>query len=274
MTLEPDEIERVDFPITRRGYDTQSVRAFLETVAMQYRQALRQHVPPPPPPSSADQLGDRVAVVLNSAAEVAEQVKAAAVREGHEIRTAASEEAAEAVQAAMRQLEMANEARVAAEKEAEAIRAAARFEAGRVEQEAREQAAAVEQEGREKAARLERATNANVAAVLGEARTRYERLRAAEQKAGIRLATVESLVRQAREEVAGGDTSQSADEVMADTVADATPGVITLSATEAESRQADGNTLETPARPRPPRRAAPLGAAGEDVMPRPRRGRT
>ncbi len=276
--MDPEEIERAAFPVARRGYDTQSVRAFLHTVAVHYRQALDREVsapppPPPPPPSYAEELGDRVATVLQAAAEVADQVKSTAEREAQGIRRAASEEAAEASQAAMRQLEMANEARVVAEREAEAIRAAARSEAQRLELEAREHAAVLESEAREKAARLERTASVNVTAVLAEARTRYERLRAAEQKSAIRLAAVESLARQAREEVTSDGASLTADEIMAGPIEEGKPNAITVSTPGQDSPPAQGGASRTARRPRPTRRVAPLGLAQEEASPRPRRGR-
>lgn len=272
--MDPEEIERAAFPVAWRGYDTQSVQAFLHTVATHYRQALDREVStPPPPPTYADELGDRVASVLQAAAEVADQVKSAAEREAQEIRRAATEEAAEASQAAMRQLELTNEARVLAEREAEAIRAAARSEAQRLELEAREHAGLLESEAREKAARLERTATVNVTAVLAEARTRYDRLRAAEQKSAIRLAAVESLARQAREEVTSNGANLTSDEIMAGPIEEPKPNAITVSSPEQDAPPAEGVESRTARRPRSTRRVTPLGVAQDEASPRPPKGR-
>ena len=203
MALAPEEIAAQQFPVKLWGYDKEKVDAFLRVVSSEYREALRSVKPADSPPKrpSFESLGDQVASILDSAAHGAEELKSAAEREAQAVRTAAAEEAAETVEAALDQLEAANQAKAAAEQEAEAVRAAARYEAGKVEQEARDRAAQLEREAREKAAELERAANANVAAVLAEARRRYEHLRAAERKAVARLSAVEVLARKARQEL-------------------------------------------------------------------------
>ncbi len=202
VALAPEEIAAQQFPVKLWGYDKEKVDAFLRTVSTSYREALRSArttAAPAPARSSFEGLGDQVASILDSAAHGADELKSAAEREAQAIRTAAAEEAAETVEAALDQLEAANQAKAAAEQEAEAVRAAARYEAGRLEQEARDRAAQVERDAREKAAELERAASTNVAAVLSEARRRYEQLRAAERKAIARLSSVETLVHKARE---------------------------------------------------------------------------
>ncbi len=206
VLVEPEEIEQTTFPISKRGYDPESVHQFLAVVAAHYREAVQSPPappPPPPPPSYAEKLGDQVAAIVDYAAQTAEELRARTEREVHALHTAAAEEAAETTQLAMRQLEMANQVTLAAKQEADAIRAAARYDANRLEQEARETAARVEQDAHERAAQLERAASTNVSSVLAEARVRYEQLRAVQQKSVERLAAVETMVRRAREEATG-----------------------------------------------------------------------
>ena len=205
VALAPEEIAAQQFPVKLWGYDKEKVDAFLKAVSVDYRQALTSAHATPPPPSQArtsfEGVGDQVAAILDSAAQGAAELKSAAEREAQSIRTAAAEEAAETVEAALDQLNAANQAKAAAEQEADALRAAARYEASRLEEEARERAAQLERDMHEKVADLERAANANVAAVLAEARRRYEHLRMAERKAVARLSAVESLVQRARAEL-------------------------------------------------------------------------
>ena len=205
MALGPEDIASRQFPVKVWGYDKDKVDEFLQQVSTDFRELLRAArstvQPPPPARSSFEELGDQVVSILDSAAQGADELKLAAEREAQAIRAAAAEEAAETVEAALDQLEAANKAKATAESEAEAVRAAARYEAGRVEQEAIERAARLEQDAREKAADLERAANANVTAVLAEARRRYEHLRQAERKSMARLAAVETLISKAREEL-------------------------------------------------------------------------
>ena len=203
MALDPDEITSQRFAVKLRGYEPEKVDEFLDRIAVEYRRALRaaQQVHAAPPRSPFEELGDQVASILDSAAQGADEMRLEAEREAQAIRSAAAEEAAETVEAALDQLEAANKAKATAQQEAEAIRAAARYEADRMEQEARERAAKLEQDARERAAELERAANANVAAVLAEARRRYEHLREAERKAVARLTAAEALISRAREEL-------------------------------------------------------------------------
>lgn len=208
--MEPEDIETTDFPTSWRGYDPESVKEYLSYVATEFRQALRsassQPSPPPappPPPSPrgyADQLGQEVASIVEFATLAANELRSNAEREADAIRSAAAEEVAEMTQVAMRQLELAHEAKAEAERESDAIRAAARYDANRIEQEARSNAALVQREAVEKAAQLERATNNNVAAVLVEARKRYEQVRTAQERSVERLASVKSIVIRAIQE--------------------------------------------------------------------------
>jgi DivIVA domain-containing protein len=207
VALAPEEISSQQFPVKLWGYDKDKVDAFLKTVANEYREALRSTrpapapAPPPKSPPSFEGIGDQVASILDSAALGAAELRSAAEREAQAIRTSAAEEAAETVEAALDQLNAANQAKAAAEQEADAVRAAARYESSRLEQEARDRAAQLERDVGEKVADLERAANANVAAVLAEARRRYEHLRTAERKAVARLSAVEALVQRARAEL-------------------------------------------------------------------------
>ncbi len=214
VALGPEDIVSQEFPVKVWGYDKEKVDAFLQQISNEYREIVRSRntvSPPPPPRSSFEELGERVTSILENASQGADEMKLAAEREAQAIRAAAAEEAAETVEAALDQLEAANQAKANAESEAEAIRAAARYEAGRMEQEAIERAAKLEQDAREKAANLERAANANVAAVLSEARRRYEHLRQAEQKLLDRLSAVEALVSKAREELPQDEIDPAAD---------------------------------------------------------------
>ncbi len=234
LPVEPEEIEQTTFPTVRRGYDPKAVDRFLSLVASYYREAKRTPPPPPRPPAPppppppppltyGETLGDEVASIVDFAAQAAEELRAKVEREAHAILTAAAEEAAETTQLAMKQLEMANQVTAAAEQEADAIRAAARYDANRLGQEAREAAARLEQDAQEKASQLERAANANVAAVLAEARLRYEQLRAAQQKAVDRLAGVEAMIRTAREQTGAGEEPPSVEELLGDIAAAGSP---------------------------------------------------
>jgi DivIVA domain-containing protein len=222
--VEPSEIEHAEFPLALRGYDPQQVRTFLAEVASEFRSAKATKTP-------ADQLGHRISAILNSAEQAAEDLTSSANFKAEEIRKAAVDEAARTNNAAMRQLDEANRIREQAEKDAEAIRGAARSEADRIEneaqkaaasleKEAREYAASIEHEARLKAASLERAASANVTGVLSEARTRYERLRAAEEESLTRLVTVESLIRNARESVESAEPSEGLDGLIAGVLPD------------------------------------------------------
>jgi hypothetical protein len=78
--------------------------------------------------------------------------------------------------------------------------AAAREEAERLQAEARERAATLEQEASDRAAALERTTVANVEVMLADGTKQYERLRDVREQTADRLASVEAMIRQAREE--------------------------------------------------------------------------
>lgn len=205
--IRPEDIEHVRFSVVRRGYDPQAVDQFLVRVTAAYREL--EAAAAAEPRSPAEEIGSEVASIIEVAHQSASEVLAAAEREAYAIRTAAIQEGAEATLAAKKQMEMAHEARQVAEKEGDAIRSAARNDASLYEQEVRERAFAIEQEARERADKMERAARANVAAVLAEARTRYEKLRDAQQNALTRLSAIESLVRQAREEAGAEDDDES-----------------------------------------------------------------
>ncbi|MDQ4145105.1 MAG: DivIVA domain-containing protein [Actinomycetota bacterium] len=219
--MEPQEIELAEFPLARRGYDPDQVRSFLANVASEYRQALSAAAAADSKSKATpgEEISHRVASIVDSAEQAAADILSSARFEAEQLRTAAREEAASTNNAALRHLQEAVRIREQAEKHAEEIQAAGRAEAERIESEAqqmasllladaRDHAASIEREARLRAVALERSASANAASVLAEARTRYERLQAAERESLARLATVESLVREARESVEAGQRNE------------------------------------------------------------------
>jgi DivIVA domain-containing protein len=220
--LEPDDIQRATFPVVRRGYDPAEVEAFLQRVASEYRDALwaaeeasraaqegeRAALTDPSSAQGFENVGAHVAAILGSAAQAAEEMRAASEQESEAIRDTAIREVNQIREAAVREMEAAQEAKAIAERDATNTRAVIRREAARMQQEGRARAAAIEAEAREAAARIEQTVRGNVEAIVASARSQYERLRAAQQRAHDRLASIEALIQEARKEALpdpGGD---------------------------------------------------------------------
>lgn len=156
MPLSPEEIEGRRFLAALRGYDKDEVDSFLREVAAAYREAIRAGQQGPGQ-DAFTVLGDRVASVLRTATEVANQLRAEAEEEREaarqEHREAASlrERAENEVDAIMRGEAVASIVQAATEgaKEivADAERKARQFRAG-AEQRAREILAGAEQRAR------------------------------------------------------------------------------------------------------------------------------
>jgi DivIVA domain-containing protein len=186
------DIEAKSFPIGRRGYEKGAVDAFLAEVANEFRTLEEQAGSAPPSAPGAptfENLGSLVTTILATAAAAADEMKAAAEKEIEATRRALAEE-----------LDNADQMRGAAQEEAAAILTAAREEAERIQQEALQHAAAVDQEANERATALERTTVANLEAMLADGAKQYERLRDVREQTADRLASVEAMIRKAREE--------------------------------------------------------------------------
>jgi len=214
IDLEIDKIQTKTFPVVRRGYDRSEVDAYLRNVAEDYRQVLAKardavkaaQVAPPPTQSSQsfDDVGDRVASVLNSAAQAAADMKVAAEEQAEEARRQAGVHIAHAQRAAAEQIAEVERVKAATQEEIDALVTAARAEAARVIGAAQQEAARIGNDAERAADVLERTTRANIDAVLAEARRDYEHLRSAQQQCVDRLASVEYLAREAREGLSDG----------------------------------------------------------------------
>ncbi len=204
--VEAREIEAKSFPIGRRGYEKEAVDAYLSEVATAFRRLKEQATAAveaqaaPPPPVTFDNVGSQVSAILATAAAAAEEMKAAAEKEAEEIRAAASQETEAARQALAERLAQSDQITTSAQEEAAAVLAAARVEAERLEQDARQRVEALEREVVERAAALERTAVANVEAMLADGTKQYERLRDVREQTADRLASVEAMIRKAREE--------------------------------------------------------------------------
>lgn len=203
--LEPEHIENQTFPLTRKGYDTEKVDAFLQVVAAYYREAIRQaEARARAEPSAAgpfEQLGDQVAAVLSTAARTAEELTTSAEREAQRMKKVAAAEAAEITRAANDQLAAARQARAEAQNEAEALLVEARDEAARLKKDAHTVAARLEERARQRAEGLEQAANAKVAAIIAEANRRQVDLRQTAQQSANHLRLIEAAIRKARDQL-------------------------------------------------------------------------
>ncbi|MDQ6727892.1 MAG: DivIVA domain-containing protein [Actinomycetota bacterium] len=213
--MEIEKIETKTFPVARRGYDRAEVDAYLRAVANDYRmvvdkareavsaaqQAAIATTSATAVPSFED-IGGRVAGVLSSASQAAEDIRAEAEQEAAAIRQKAEQERMNAQRAAAEQVAAAQQVKAASEEEAAELTAAARVEASSVIAAAREEAIRIAEDAERSAATLDRTTRANTDALLAEARREYEHLRSVQQQCVDRLASVEFLTRQAREHLA------------------------------------------------------------------------
>lgn len=200
--MEPHDIEAKAFPIGRRGYEKEAVDAYLHEVAAAFR-TLREQATESPPAAgtpSFENVGSQVSAILATAAAAADEMTAAAEKEAEAVRAAATQETEAARQALAEHLANSEQLTAAAEEEAASLVAAARDEAARIQQEALATAEGVERQARERANALERTTVGNVETMLANGTKQYERLRDVRDKAADRLATVEALIRKAREE--------------------------------------------------------------------------
>jgi len=214
IDLEIDKVQTKTFPVVRRGYDRSEVDAYLRAVAEDYRQVLAkardavraaQAAPTPTHSSqSFDDVGDRVASVLNSAAQAAADIRAAAEEQAEEARRQAEVHIAQAQRVVSDQIAEVERVKAATQDEVDALVTAARAEAARVIGGAQQEAIRIREDAERSADLLERTTRANVDAVLAEARRDYEHLRSAQQQCVDRLASVEYLAREAREGISDG----------------------------------------------------------------------
>lgn len=232
VDLEIDKLETKTFPLARRGYDRTEVDAFMRAIADDYRQVVRvageavtaaqnaarqaqQQAASSTSTSvqSFDEIGGRVASVLASAAQAADEIRAAAEEEAQAIRQKAHDELGHVRQAVEDELVAAEQARVTSEEAASGVVGAARSEAAAMLAGSRDEAARILQEAAERAATLERTARANVDAVVAEARREYEHLRSVQQQCADRLASVEFLAKHARDGLSEGP-GQTIDELL------------------------------------------------------------
>jgi DivIVA domain-containing protein len=208
VELEIEKIETKTFPVSRRGYDRVEVDSYLRSIANDYRLVMRkareavaeaQRTAAARPSASFDDVGGRVAAVLASAAQAAEEIKAEAEDQASAIRQQAEEETAHIRESAAQRLLEAERIKSASEEEATALTASANTEAAEILASARHRAARIEEEAQQRATTIDRTARANVDAVIAEARREYEHLRSVQQQCLDRLAAVEFLARHARE---------------------------------------------------------------------------
>jgi DivIVA domain-containing protein len=159
LALTPEEIENRTFPVDLRGYDKETVHAFLEEVAKDYKELLSSRDPESQSgtdaPDALDAFTDQLAGVLRAAAAEAEQVVARARLEAadlveeelaglEQLRAEADRERAlslELRESAENDLTVAENLRQVAEEEAATILADAESKAQRAASMAREELA-------------------------------------------------------------------------------------------------------------------------------------
>lgn len=233
VEVEIEKIEQKTFPIARRGYDRDEVDAYLGVVASEFRKVVRsareavnaaRAASPAPDPAPApgpapvavstfDDIGSRVAGVLASAAEAAQEIKAAAEQEALLLRQRARDEFDGLRRAHAEQQAKLEQMRDAVAAEADEILRVARREARALLDEAQQRATEVEAEAESRASTLERTIRAKVEAVLAEARRDYEHLHSVQQQCVDRLASAEFLAKHARDGLSDG-LGQPIDELL------------------------------------------------------------
>ncbi len=195
MVLKPEDIEQSDFTTSRRGYDKDEVRAFLQKVAGDVRGLQEQGVQEFSPNSEAaaylpqsdssdlggedrfGALGDRIATLLREAHDASEQTRETANNEATDIRTTAATELEEARAEAERIRQEAADYRVQVDEEAIQIRNQAEIDGNARLDERR---ALIEEQEVEIAAERETAmaelsdARSQVASLLQEARAQSE----------------------------------------------------------------------------------------------------
>lgn len=195
MVLKPEDIEQSDFTTSRRGYDKDEVRAFLQQVAGDVRGLQEQGAQGLSPSSEAaaylpqsdssdlggedrfGALGDRIATLLREAHDASEQTRETANNEATDIRTTAATELEEARAESERIRQEAADYRVQVDEEAIQIRNQAEIDGNARLDERR---ALIEEQEVEIAAERETAmaelsdARSQVASLLQEARAQSE----------------------------------------------------------------------------------------------------
>lgn len=128
-------------------------------------------------------------------------MRVTAEREAEEILKNAADKAAQIEQESVRSVAKAREERGRAEREVAAMKAAAREQSSKIQREAEDKAGLIVAEAKERAAKLERTATVNVEAIVAEGRAQYERLRRASQFCADRLAALEVMIRDVRNEI-------------------------------------------------------------------------
>lgn len=205
MAISPEEIRSKDFLVALRGYDKDEVAAFLRLVADEHAEMVERLAQVDHQALGGDRrpadafagLGDKVEVVLRTAADAAAQLRAQSEKEAGEVRAAAVRESQRVIEAAQAELETAHGLRGEAEQEAAYIRAEAREEVARLRDEARTELEAARQ-ARMLAAR-------NVAQLAASASRREEALVAETQRRlALALSAAEAEVEHALTDVLQG----------------------------------------------------------------------
>lgn len=155
MGLTPEEIRSREFPMRRRGYDPDQVRAYLDDIA-----AALGETDTPPSDDAFQQAGREVAQVLRTAHEEAAKIRAAATAEGEAIRSEAELHVAQARSDADDDREKAKRLLVRSRERAEELVADAETRASTIvtnaEKQAHQRVATVIEEGRHRLAHMAR----------------------------------------------------------------------------------------------------------------------